>query len=71
MNGKSTNSIHPLLNKTTHEVLRLIHTNITGPVDPPGMNGEKYAQTPVNDYSGAIWVATMEARSGAGDATRN
>lgn len=71
VDSKATNLPHPRHKNTTCEVLRLIHTDITGPIDPPSMNGEKYAQILVDGYRGAIWVTSMEARSGTGDFTRN
>lgn len=49
LKGKETNSPHPRNKKTTHEVLHLINACLTGSIDPPRMNGEKYVQMGVDD----------------------
>ena len=47
-----------------------MHTDIVGPIKPEGMNGEKYVQVLVDDYSSAIFLSTMATKSGAGEAIK-
>lgn len=70
VDGKATNKGHARREKSTSKVLELMHTDLCGPIDPPGINGEKYAQLLVDDYSGAIWVSSMSLKSGAAKATK-
>lgn len=68
--GKATNNAHTRRSKSSKAPLELMHTDLTGPITPEGLNGEKHAQLLVDDYSGAIWVSTMKAKSGATEGTK-
>lgn len=56
--------------KSPKKPLELMHTDLVGPIDPKGLNGELHAQLLSDDFSGAMWVSTLPTKSGATDATR-
>ena len=68
--GKAVSEPHRSRDKKTTQVCKPMHTDIVGPIEPFGMDGEKYMQVLVDDYSGTIFVSTMSSRDGAGDATK-
>lgn len=54
VDGKTTNNAHTRREKSTNKVLEIMHTDLSGPVKPKGVNGERYMQLLVDDYCGAI-----------------
>lgn len=53
-NSKATEAPHLKHGKRTPKVLEVMHKDLSGPINPPGIGGEKYGQLLVDDYSGAI-----------------
>lgn len=70
VDGKASSKPHKRREKTTSRVCELMHTDLFGPINPEGMNGERYAQVLVDDYSGAMFISTMSTKDGAGEATK-
>ena len=68
--GKATSTPHRRREKKTKRALELMHTDLCGPISPTGMNGERYIQLLVDDYSGAIFVSTMATKDSAGESTK-
>ena len=48
----------------------MMHTDISGPVNPVGLNGERYMQLLTDDFSGAMWVSNLKAKSDAASSTK-
>ena len=68
--GKAYAKTHKRRDKTSTCTLQLMHTDIISPITPEGLNGEKYAQLLVDDYSGSIWVRCYARKSKATYATK-
>ena len=43
--------------------LKLIHSDVCGPINPVGINGVKYFVTFIDDFSRKTWVFTMRRKS--------
>lgn len=69
--GKATNQPHKKREKRTTEVLQLMHTDLSGPVNPAGLSGEKHMQLITDDYSGAMWVRCLRTKGEAAEGTRD
>ena len=65
--GKSMNQPHTPREKSTSKVLELMHTDLCGPINPPGLNGEKYVQLLTDDFSGAMWVKSIKTKDEAAE----
>lgn len=68
--GKATQAPHRRREKKLRDVLELLHTDLTGPISPTGLNGELYTPLLIDDFSGAIWCSTMDKRSDAAAAKK-
>lgn len=40
-----------------------MHTDLIGPINPHGLNGDKYVQLLTDNYSGAIWVSLLRTNA--------
>lgn len=49
--------------------LELVHTDLAGPIDPEAKDGFKYALAFTDDYSGAVFVYFLKAKSDTARAT--
>lgn len=52
VDGKEMNKLPRSHEKSTKNVIELMLTDLSGPVNPEGLNGEKYVQLLVDDYAG-------------------
>ena len=48
----------------------MMHTDISGPVNPVALNSERYTQLLTDDLSGAMWVSNLKAKSDAAGSTK-
>jgi len=49
--------------KGTTEKLQIIHSDVCGPIEPVGLNGERYFVSFTDDFTRRTWVYTMKAKS--------
>ena len=60
---KSTKQSHPRCEKSITKVLQVMHTELSGPVNPEGLNGENFMHCVTDDYSSGIWVPNLKKKS--------
>ncbi|UYV60655.1 hypothetical protein LAZ67_1001766, partial [Cordylochernes scorpioides] len=63
--GKSTRRSFEKTWKTTKEIGELIHSDLSGPIDPPTYDGEIYFQVLIDDYSHFVVVRLLKSKSEA------
>ena len=68
--SKTTNSHSRVPDKRASYPLELIHSDLSGPVDPAAKGGFRYAMNFVDDYSGATTVSLLKNKSDAVHALR-
>ena len=66
--GKMTQHISREADKRATHPLELVHTDLSGPIDPIAKDNFRYAITFVDDYSGAIVVYFLKFKSDAAKA---
>lgn len=57
--GKSTRRAFPETKSNSRQIGDLIHSDICGPIEPASINGEKYFQVIVDDYSHFVTVKLL------------
>lgn len=68
--GEAMNKPYPPHEKSTKNVLELMQADLSGPMNRKGLNGEKYMQLLVDDYSGAMWVSSLKTKADATHGTK-
>ena len=68
--SKTTNSRNHEPDKRASQPLELVHSDLSGPVDPVALGGFQYAMNFVDDYSGAATVYLLKKKSDAVHALR-
>ncbi|UYV65699.1 hypothetical protein LAZ67_3005177 [Cordylochernes scorpioides] len=63
--GKSSRRSFEKTWKTTKEIGELIHSDLSGPIDPPTYDGEIYFQVLIDDYSHFVVVRLLKSKSEA------
>lgn len=61
--GKCTETRNREPDAKAKQRLELVHTDLTGPMPTPSMEGHKYAQSFTDDYSGTIFVYFLKSKS--------
>ncbi len=67
--GKFVQSRNREPDTRANAALELVHTDLAGPIDPEGKDGFKYALAFTDDYSGAVFVYFLKAKSETAKAT--
>ena len=67
--GKMTQIMNHKPDIKASRPLELIHTDLSGPVNPASIQGSKYTIVFVDDYSGLTWVYFLKFKSDATQAT--
>lgn len=67
--GKFTNSRNRQADAKADAPLKMVHTDLSGPIEPAGQEGHKYVISFTDDYSGAVFVYFLKYKSEATLAT--
>ena len=67
--GKMTNNRNRKPDNRASEPLELVHSDLSGPIDPVSTEGYKYAISFTDDYSGVVFIYFLKNKSDTVEAT--